>query len=59
MTRADSIAAGLITVSGLTADGEWDGEDNYDMNGNPIEGVGTGGTDEDAEKGDDGNTWGD
>ena len=44
MTRADSIADGLI-VDVPTADGDWDGTTTYDLNGNPIEGVGVGGVD--------------
>ena len=44
MTRADSIAAGLIAAV-PTADGDWDGTTTYDLNGNPIEGVGVGGVD--------------
>ena len=44
MTRADSIAAGLIAAV-PTADGDWDGTATYDLNGNPIEGIGVGGVD--------------
>ena len=44
MTRADSIAAGLISAV-PTADGDWDGTTTYDLNGNPIEGIGVGGVD--------------
>ena len=44
MTRADSIAAGLIAAV-PTADGDWDGTTAYDLNGNPIEGIGVGGVD--------------
>ena len=57
MTRADSIAAGLITAAGFTVNGEWDGEDYYDFNGNPLEDLGVGGTDTDAETDDNGTTW--
>ena len=59
MTRADSIAAGLITVCGVTVNAEWAGEDYYDFDGNHIERVGTSGTDTDAETGEDGHTWAD
>ena len=57
MTRADSIAAGLISAV-PTADGDWDGTTTYDLNGNPIEGIGVSGTDTDAEVDDNGTTWG-
>ena len=55
MTRADSIAAGLI-VDVPTADGDWDGTTTYDLNGNPIEGIGVSGTDSDISDG--GTVWG-
>ena len=62
MTRADSIAAGLLPVV-PTADGDWDGETVYDFDGNPIgQGsdtqIAVGGSDSDAAEGDDGHTWG-
>lgn len=56
MTRADSIAAGLIDAV-PTADGDWDGTATYDLNGNPIEGIGVGGTDTEISNGDP--VWGD
>ena len=56
MSRADSIAAGLIDAGGLTVNGEWDGEDYYDFNGNPLEGIGVSGTDSDISEGD--TVWG-
>jgi len=55
MTRADSIAAGLITAV-PTADGDWDGTTTYDLNGNPIEGIGVSGADTDISNGD--TVWG-
>lgn len=57
MTRADSIAAGLVAAV-PTADGDWDGTATYDLNGNPIEGISVGGSDTDAETDMNGNTWG-
>ena len=57
MTRADSIAAGLIAAV-PTADGDWCGTTAYDLNGNPIEGISVGGTDTDAATDGNGNTWG-
>ena len=57
MTRADSIAAGLLPVV-PTADGAWDGETVYDFDGNPVEQLGVSGSDTDAEKDADGHTWG-
>ena len=58
MTRADSIAAGLLVVPALTADGAWDGETVYDFDGNPLPQLGVGSTDTDAEKAADGYTYG-
>lgn len=55
MTRADSIAAGLISAV-PTAEGDWDGTTTYDLNGNPIEGIGVGGNDSDISEGD--TVWG-
>ena len=55
MTRADSIAAGLISAV-PTADGEWDSTATYDLNGNPIENIVIGGTDSDISEGD--TVWG-
>lgn len=48
MTRADSIAAGLI-VDVPTADGDWDGTTTYDFDGNPLEDLGVGGVDTDLD----------
>jgi len=63
MTRADSIAAGLLVVPALTADGAWDGETVYDFDGNAIgQGsdtqIAVGGTDTDAAEAADGHTYG-
>jgi len=55
MTRADSIAAGLISAV-PTAEGDWDGTTTYDLNGNPIENIVIGGTDSDISEGD--TVWG-
>ena len=44
MTRADSIAAGLIAAV-PTADGDWGDTTAYDLNGNPMEGIDVGGVD--------------
>lgn len=55
MTRADSIAAGLIAAV-PTADGDWGGTTAYDLNGNPIENIVIGGTDSDISEGD--TVWG-
>lgn len=57
LTRADSIAAGLLPVT-LTADGAWDSETYYDFDGNPLPQLGVGSTDTDAEKDADGYTYG-
>ena len=53
MTRADSIAAGLIAAV-PTADGDWCGTTAYDLNGNPIEGIDVGGVDTELDS-----PWGD
>lgn len=55
MTRADSVAAGLISAV-PTADGDWCDTLSYDFNGNPIEGLAVGGTDTDISNG--GTVWG-
>lgn len=47
MTRADSIAAGLIVVP--TADGQWDDNGTYDLDGNRQDTLGVGGTDSDLD----------
>lgn len=57
MTRADSIAAGLLIVP--TADGSWDDNGTYGLDGKPVQGIGVGGTDTEAETDENGNAWGD
>ena len=57
MTRADSIAAGLLPVV-PTADGAWDSETYYDFDGNPLPQLGVSSTDTDAEKDANGKTYG-
>ena len=65
MTRADSIAAGLLVVSPITVHSDWDGESVYDFDGNATGSeaqsgtqIAVGGTDTDAAEGDDGRAWG-
>ena len=61
MSRADSIAAGLITVN-LTTDTAWDGIADYHFTDStvvPADNLSVGGTDTDASIAADGYTFGD
>jgi hypothetical protein len=60
MSRADSIAAGLITLD-LYLNPDWDGEiiyDPADSTAVPAADLSVGGSDTDAQTDDNGNTWG-